>query len=308
MKSDRCSLRAAFSMSLAVIVSCGALTETAMAEFTLIDDFESYSVGGAIDGQGYWQAEAGANPVAAGVSADPLNPSNRVLSIGEAGFPSGRLGHRETINTDPALRIVQGTTATLFYRVAWDVHQVATSIGMTDVANPISDVIFNSFTQFESQFILSFTPGTDDIAMRDGSAARILTADVAPLNWYNVWLVIDNAADTTKLFIQGGAFSSQTQLDYLGDTTFLFRNGVANNDLLTFLIVTGRNTSNQPPNPTENIGPVYVDDLYIDTSGVNLTNPVPEPGGIALCCCAVLVQIGTAVRRRRAGCRRLTAW
>ncbi len=299
-RAPRAALRIA---ALAAVVVGGCLVETATAGFTLIDDFEGYSVGSAIDGQGYWQAEAGANPVAAGVSADPPSPNNRVMNIGDGGFTSGRLGHRETINTDPALRVVQGSTATLFFRVAWDISQVDTSLGMSDVANPISDVIFNSFTQFESQFTLSFTPGADDVAMRDGGSSRVLATNVSPLDWYNVWMVIDNANDTTQLFMQGGGFTIQTRLDYQGDTTFLFRNGVANNDLLTFFIATGRNTSNQPPNPTENVGPVYVDDVYIDTAGLNLMNPVPEPGGIALCGSAVFVLIGTAVRGRWDGCR-----
>ncbi len=44
----------------------------------------------------------------------------------------------------------------------------------------------------------------------------------------------------------------------------------------------GRNTSNTPPNPTENIGPVYIDDIYVDQSGQNLVNPMPEPEGMLL--------------------------
>jgi hypothetical protein len=299
MKSHTCSEIAALQMILVAIIFVGLLANSATAGFALIDDFESYTAGSAIDGQGYWRAEAGANAIAAGVTTDPLSPSNRVMNIGAGGYPGGRLGHRETINTDPGLRILQGSTATLFFRVAWDTEQVDTSIGMTDVANPISDVIFNSFTQFESQLAFAFTPGSDQLAVRDGGNVRTLTTSVAPLNWYNVWMVINNITDTTQVFVQGGSFANQTQLAYLGSTSFLFRNGATNNNLLTFFIATGRNTSNQPPNPTENIGPVYVDDLYIDRAGINLLNPVPEPGVNVLCGSAALVLISVAIRRWR---------
>ncbi len=265
-----------------LLAACSSLGRQTRADFTLIDDFESYAAGSPISGQGAWLAEAATNPVAAGVSIDPLNPGNRVLNIGDGGFIGGRLGHRETINTNPALRIAQGSTATLFFRLAWDSADVDLSVGMTDVANPISDVIFNSFTQFESQLAVTFAPGFDKLGVRDNSGLKVLTTDVQPLEWYNVWMVIDNAADTTQVYLQGGAFTDPTLLDSAGQTSFLFRNGVDNNDLITFFIATGRNTDNLPPNPTENIGPVYLDDLYIDTTGINLTNPVPEPAGLAL--------------------------
>jgi len=264
-----------------------SLPQRAMAGFTLIDNFSSYATGTPVDGQGDWRAEAH-NFTAAGVSVDPLDASNHVLSIGAGGFTSGSLGHRETINTDPAVRIAQGTTGTVFFRLAWNTSQVDFSVGMTDVANPISDTLFNTFTQFESQFAVTFSPGNDKLSMRNGGSLVTLTTDVHPLEWYNVWLAIDNLTDKTKVYIQGGAFATQTQLSYLGTTSFGFRNGVASNDLITFFIATGRNTSNTPPAPTENIGPVYLDDLYVDTSGVNLTLPVPEPSSWALAAAAII--------------------
>ncbi len=255
---------------------------TSWATFTLIDNFSSYSVGSAINGQGDWTAEAGNNPTAAGVAADPLDSSNRVLAIGAGGFTSGRLGHRETINTDPAVQMNNGTTATLFFRMAWDIKSVDLSIGMTDVANPISDTIFNSFTQFRSQLAASFTPGFDNLAVRDVNGVQKLTTDVSPLSWYNIWMVINNTTDTTQFYIQGSEFASQTLLTSQGNSSFTFRNGTTTNNLVTLFIATGRNLANFPPNPQENIGPVYLDDIYVDQSGQNLVNPVPEPGSFLL--------------------------
>jgi hypothetical protein len=277
-----------FSIAACSLLSCLAFVLPVFAPlkcwaaFALIDNFNQYAAGTAISGQGAWTAGAGNNPVAAGVALDPLDPKNKVLAIGAGGFTSGRLGHRETINTDPAVQMNNGTTDTLFFRIAWNPTDVDLSIGMTDVANPISDTIFNSFTQFQSQFSVSFTPGFDHLAAVDGNGSHTLTTDVSALTWYNMWMVVNNTTDTTQYYIQGGQFATQTLLMSQGKDSFTFRNGATTNDLITLFIATGRNTSNSPPNPTENIGPVYIDDIYIDQSGKNLANPVPEPDGLLL--------------------------
>jgi len=276
------------------------LAETAKADFVLIDDFDSYIQGTAIDGQGAWQAEAGNNPVAARVSVDPLAASNRALTIGDGGFVGGRLGHRETINTDARLRIPDGNQATLFFRIAWSSGEdIDLSAGMSDVANPITETLFNSFTQFESQAAFPFAAGFDNVGVRDADGLKSLSDNVGPLTWYSMWLAIDNAADTTQLFIQGGDFTNQTQLGTGGQSVFPFRNGIDNNDLITFFIATGRNTTAAPPSPTENIGPVYLDDIYIDTSGQNLVNPVPEPSTLLLGIVGLAAFAIIAARRRR---------
>lgn len=276
-------IAARVSVAFLIFVALPAVVPNpCLGAFALIDNFNQYVSGTAISGQGDWTAEAGNNPVAAGVATDPLNPTNNVLAIGAGGFTSGRLGHRETINTDPAVKMNNGSTDTLFFRIAWNTAEVDLSIGMTDVANPISDTIFNSFTQFRSQFSVSFTPGFDHLAAVDPNGSHSLTTNVSSLTWYNMWMVINNTTDTTQYYIQGGQFATQTLLASQGKDSFAFRAGPTTNDLITLFIATGRNTSNTPPNPTENIGPVYIDDIYVDKSGQNLANPVPEPEGVLL--------------------------
>jgi hypothetical protein len=244
----------------------------------LIDNFESYPVGSAIDGQGYWRAEVGSNATGAGVAADPLAASNRVLAIGPGGFTSGTLGARETFNGNPQLQVDKGSTATLFYQLAWQAGQdVDFSIGMTEVANPIDETLFNPFTQFRTQMALPFSSGYDHLSVRNGSSLPQLTDNVTPLTWYNVWTVINHASDSYRVYIQGGAFATQTLMAAGSATDFVFRNGATNADLITLFIATGRHTDAVPPNPKENVGPVYIDNVYIDTSGPSLVNPVPEP-------------------------------
>ena len=285
----------ALAVAWAGILGCPAVR----AEFTLIDNFDAYLSGSAIDGHGQWHAEAGANVVAAGVTNDPTNPQNRVLGIGAGGYTSGTLGHRETTNTDANVRIAQNGYGTVFFRIAWNTGDIDFSIGMTDVANPISDLIFNSFTQFESQLAFSFADGFDQIAARDGGTFKTLTTDVTPLQWYNVWMVVDNWFDSTEVYIQGGSFETQTKLSSAGDSTFGFRNGISNNDLLTFFIATGRNLNNSPPDPLENIGPVYLDDVYVDRTAKNLINPVPEPSSLLLAAAGAMALVLGLGRSRK---------
>jgi hypothetical protein len=82
--------------------------------------------------------------------------------------------------------------------------------------------------------------------------------------------VIDNAADTYEVFIQGGSFPDQVQVaaTATGNTTFIFRNsgaGSAANDLIRFFVKSG--TAVLP-------GPALLDDIYL-AQGRNLDDPVP---------------------------------
>lgn len=256
----------------AFAVFCLVLASTAVparAQFVRIDDFQSYTTGVPIDGLGWWTSEVRSLP-GSDVVVDPLDASNHVLSIGQAGaHPSFFRPHRETINTSPALSIANGTTATLYYRMYWEDGAHDLSIGMTAQFNPISDYDFNSYGAYESQLSLSGPLGGQDLRARDGGDAPVLAASLAPGVWYDVWSVIDNAADTTQFYIQGGAFASQTLLSSGPQTEFLFRHGVDNVDLRTFQLTTGYL-----------LGPVLLDDLHIDTAGANLSTPVGAPADI----------------------------
>lgn len=285
----------------AALISVATVTADAYGAFTKIDDLQSLTAGQPVDGQGDWHAEAGNLFEPAGVSIDPADPNNNVLRIGKGNYSGGRLGHRETINTDPDLVIPNNATSTLFFRTRYGDQQMNFSVGMTDVANPISDSIFNSFTQFESQLVFGFTPGADMLQIVDGGTFTTLTNQIAKDTWYNFWLVINNQADTTQVYIQGGAFAAQTLLTANGKDAFRFRNsgsGTQANDLLTFFIATGRNTDNLPPSPTEHNGPAFVDDIYLDHSGANLANPVPEPSAFALAILGAAALLTQSVRSR----------
>jgi hypothetical protein len=207
-------------------------------------------------------------------AVDPVDAGNRVLEISGTSASLFR-----------ALSLNNGSVGTLFYRFrtvnALDVNSGSDlSVGLSDEAAP------TAFGQYEAQmtFINSdqgvVFPG--EIRARDAGTADLADTFVGS-TWYNVWMVIDNPNDRFRVYLQGGAFASQTLLDAAdGETWFTFRNTAGDglngntsplaNDLVSLFLRAG--------NPHR--GPSWVDDIYFDTGGVNLVNPVPEPSVFAL--------------------------
>lgn len=160
-------------------------------------------------------------------------------------------------------------------------------------------------------------------------------ADIDPLpegEWFNMWLVVHNdgnyaplnflneTADYTEIYIQSDvSFPVQTQLATLAgaaqtpDTKFTF----------------GWDTTNPPAGPptsgtdaaldrffmrnccgttaeelgleNNHVGPWYLDDIYIDTNGQNLANPipiVPEPSTVVLSLVGLFGLTFSSLRRR----------
>lgn len=263
---------------ICVIAAIVCITPVAHASFTKVDDFSNYTAGTAINGQGAWHAEAGSAVIPAGVQIDPGDPNNKVLSIGRGNYGSENTNDRATFNNLPSVLLPQGQIGTLFFRFRYTSNtDINFSIGMSDVPDPINQVIFNVFDHFEAQFRMGFAAGFDAISARSGGSALNLTSPVQGDQWYSMWMVINNLADNFQLYLQGGSLAQQTLLSTAANqSTFNFRNGVASNNLLNIFIATGRNLGNNPPQPDEQIGPTLLDDFYF-TLGSDLSNPIPEP-------------------------------
>ena len=217
------------------------------AAFALIDNFDSYTQGTGLNGQGDWTT-----PSSFEVGADPTSGSNNVLQANTIFGPS-----QYGSNDAAAFSIADGTTGTIFFRFRMPVASgVNTSVGGGLTSNP------STFGDFRPQYRID---GTLD--PRDGGSfltGPSLEADV----WYDAWLVVDNNLNQSEFYIQGGDFTSQTQVDVGGQTDFAFRSTQGTDgDIQAFYIVKS-DTS---------IGDFFLDDLYLDTLGVNLANPVPEP-------------------------------
>jgi glucose/arabinose dehydrogenase len=82
-----------------------------------------------------------------------------------------------------------------------------------------------------------------------------------------VWLKINNATNTTTVYLDSTTPPGHTTnalQSISGKTAFTFRNGVDTKTLNTFLILINGG----------NAGVAYLDDIYIDTAGENLANPL----------------------------------
>ncbi|MEM6822092.1 MAG: PEP-CTERM sorting domain-containing protein [Verrucomicrobiota bacterium] len=225
---------------------------SSQAAFVLLDDFETFSVNDTIDGTNGWISGAGgANQV---VVSDPAGASNQVLSISDS-------GSRAHISAN----VSDGDTGTLFFR-----FRSSSSVGASDpdVAFGFTNLTVPSVAAHMST-ALRFD-GTD-VEVHDGDFGD--TVSFADDEWYSVWIVANTATDSWESYIQGGAFTSQTQLSIASDSNFAFRSGNGSIDMRNFFLISNSGNAGDT---------VYLDDVYFDANSQNLANPIPEPSSYAL--------------------------
>ncbi len=169
--------------------------------------------------------------------------------------------------------IADNTTATLFFR--WRLDDPDTSGHNKSLIVGLSDTDFSgpAYTDYEVQTEMRYGGSQDDVRFDSVGASTNgddIVENLVEETWYNVWYVVNNTDDYAELYIQGGVYGSQTQIeDTGGDKTFNFRNGTNDNDMIRLLI----RTAHPDLSATAKF---YMDDIYIDTSGENLT-AVPIP-------------------------------
>ncbi|QDU88894.1 hypothetical protein Pla175_22780 [Pirellulimonas nuda] len=260
-----------FLRCTALMLTTLAVAGSAHGAWTLLDDFDSLALG-AVGGQGNWTTTTGTGNAAYNVAVDPDDASNQALlatGFNENGYiPLG------------ANSIAEGATGTVFLRMRTsDLSDLV--FGSSDVAAPAG------FGDYEGYMVMGVNgnPAVNTWKVRSGGGFSNFgpyTAD----EWYNVWLVLDNAADTNSLYISQGSDAALL----LGSGAF--RNGTTD-PLVSLNIRMGASHNN-------NNAQGYLDDIYIDPSGVNLGNPVapvPEPATITVAL-ATLLGLSGVLRRR----------
>ena len=266
----------------------------AQAQFTLFDNFDSYTPGAPLIGQGpagnIWSQTIG---VATSVTGQVVQAtgSGRATLVG----PTPAVAAYRNLGPSGLTLANSSPASTVFWQfsvantnVANNWNFVVTDVTPTDTAGS-SEVQFNYDTaagNFRARnggtFLNLSTGGTPATAV-----------PVVPGMTYNVWFQINNSADNYTVFMQSDGvpgLESRTQVSGTnGISTFGFRNGAAANDLINVNFGSGYGQ----PNTT------LFDNIYVDPTAFNAINPVPEPSTWALVGLGSLTLL-LARRKRRA--------
>lgn len=259
-----------WSNFFAVLMAAGLLLSglsSAHAAWNKIDDFQSYSPGlvSALTGTNW--ATGGNNTTSSSQDAIVMDgASNKVLAKSLPPTAKGFMSwSRLTLGSTQ--QIAEGQTGTFFLRFLPTSNTLNMAFGLSDV-----DAIA-TWADFRVNLLLITTSG---FQVRNGSAFATI-APFTPNTWYDLWLVVDNAADTYKIYWKPSSTAGATAANLVsisGKTDIPLRAAVTT-ALDRFAIFGDGNTGSKETK-------VWFDDLYI-TEGTDLSNPLnvgPAPNAI----------------------------
>ncbi|MGC9451478.1 MAG: hypothetical protein ACP5I4_08530 [Oceanipulchritudo sp.] len=228
------------------------------------------------------------------ITTDPLDPDNQVDRI-VADVSSGIRNQGNFLDFSFPLEtpIADGSVATFYHRIMVegpeDENDADGPFGFFDTSYGFVDVEFDgswAYGDFEAQLGYSLLTNlwwTIRNADETGQYApwTPIWQNVDPLNdlnvWYEIWVVIDHGTDTSDVYIKGGQFTEQT----LAVENARFRNGGSTSPLKYF-VMKSHNGNEDTDAGYRGIDPWYLDDLYIDYTGENLTTPEGGNTGLVL--------------------------
>lgn len=222
--------RAWYSGGCLFFVSVLFATSSATASYVLIDNFESYSLGNSgstgsdafASKGGPWQPR----DISGDVSSSLLGiNAGKYLYFAEAG--STRSGYRAVTP------IAQGARGIYYFQVQTTDATPYASYGLSDQAT----ATVAGYADLEAYVTLYDADGAGvsgfNLVGRDGGADVTLASGLANNTWYDIWLVVDNAADTYDVYF--GATGDPEVMGVKVGSGLAFRNGTAANDLGTFM-------------------------------------------------------------------------
>ncbi|MEM9774207.1 MAG: S8 family peptidase [Chloroflexota bacterium] len=207
--------------------------------WTTIETFDALS-DGTINGKNGWSSTGGAK-----VTADPVDGSNKIMALDEFETRSYKALPDQIADSD---------TGSLFFRLRRD-GAVDGFSGMSDLSTP------DQWSAFENQFG-SQSQTASLFTIRDGSSFLTSQGGFSDDTWYCVWIISNNSSNSYEVYVQGGQYTSQTQVVSGSSSSFDFRNG-GSETLKTFYARTGNNFT----------GRMLIDDIYVTHNSVNLTQP-----------------------------------
>ena len=181
------------------------------SQAVLVDNFDGYALGPVDNVTTAWKANTTDNDAI--IEIDPDNPFNQVMSISQGGNQTAAYC---ILSSEASIQ--DGETKTLFLRFRTN-GNTDQSFGLTDLDTPPTGG--TDWGSFRVQF--RWTNGSLDA--RDGGSYRALKTLTAN-TWYCLWVVVNNAADTMKLYLKTDVQDATANdlLLYQGtQSTFAFR-------------------------------------------------------------------------------------
>ncbi|MEX0324607.1 MAG: hypothetical protein AB3N33_00830 [Puniceicoccaceae bacterium] len=258
--------------ALPLFLSAFAMAPFLTAEWTLVEDYEDGTFP-----DGYTNINTVDDASGQGgnfIVEDPLDSNNKVNKIvadtGEIIY-----SHNFNVAVFPLpTPIAEGSVATFYLRHMKEgfLHDVVW--GLTGFPPPRAAsggyYLFEEMTvamQYSSRFNYDPRSGLYYMGI-DGSGSNYIWSP--DLNtYYHTWTVIDLAANTYDIYIQGGVYTEPTMvIENVAFKQAPFPG--ADTNPLTHMFVFA--IEGAPDNP-RGVDPFYIDDIYIDYTGSNLTIP-----------------------------------
>ena len=257
-------------------ILCLIGTSAAHAAFTLVDNFENGQTPTQdnivfIDSQTNGTGLAAAGSIA--VIQDPYGPAtNHVLSLNPGTYTNGT-GNNNDMWALPVTPIAQ--TATLFYRFAASQDSNDSLVGsqfQASTANADPTLTYSNFCTI----CRHFNDGTIDYYDGNTPGYQLnIPGNAYPSgHWLKVWQVINAATNSYNVYLQsdgsaGLPWGTQTLITNVGGITSAgFRN--IGNYPIAFV---ASEASSDGLSLNGSILPSYVDDINVDYTGQNLTDP-----------------------------------
>ena len=222
----------------------------------------------------------------ASITADPDDAGNNALEL--TALSDAHVG----------FTIADGSVATVFFRLRY-----TDALGSNPGSNGGFGVTEENWAAAQGQGKFAARSHVETVRTFDGALGRrtrstyydgwTLTGGLgnmqesAPDAWQNIWFVLDTtgAVDTYDMWVEGGTYATPT---LVADDAEWYRQ-LEHNLGIAGLYVYSTGSSKA----------TYIDDVYVDTTGIDLSNPlvaVPEPSVLTLWC---LGGLGLATFRRK---------
>lgn len=222
-----------------------------------------------------------------GIFEDPVDETNNMFYLSSNAYGVVDWAPNYVAIPLPAA-LPAGGEGTLYFRF----HNLGSGHDMSGGLSPVEIVpnpeapYENAMSQpggwaaLEAQFQMH-APGSDLFRVRDGAAFEATQISIPNNEWVEIWMHVNHAANTTEFYVKTAADAAPVKAVFTDEfgtekTAADFRNGTTE-PLVTFFMGT---VAGLAENPVDG-DPFFVDDLYIDVTGLNLSSPLDSDPGMS---------------------------